>query len=104
VTPVASTAERVEQKLIFIEQVAQARRAGALLREPGVAVRSSSRRTKHGAGQGGEEPRADGIAANAIHGNKSQGSVSARWPTSSPAARRCLSRPTSPPAASTSTA
>ncbi|HZF77536.1 MAG TPA: DEAD/DEAH box helicase, partial [Acetobacteraceae bacterium] len=73
VTPVASTAERVEQKLIFIEQSRKRGALAALLREPGVGRALVFARTKHGADKVVKNLEQDGIAANAIHGNKSQG-------------------------------
>ena len=75
-----------------------------LLRAEGVGRALVFARTKHGADRVVKQLDSDGIAANAIHGNKARASGSARWPSSSPAARRCWSRPTSPRAASTWTA
>jgi ATP-dependent RNA helicase RhlE len=73
VTPVATTAERVEQRLIFIEQGRKRGVLADLLRAPGVTRALVFARTKHGADRVVKQLDADGIAANAIHGNKSQG-------------------------------
>jgi ATP-dependent RNA helicase RhlE len=53
-------------------------------------------RTKHGANHLAEQLNKDGIRSAAIHGNKSQGRVPARWPTLNPAAFACWWRPISP--------
>lgn len=55
-------------------------------------------RTKHGANHLAEQLNKDGIRSAAIHGNKSQERVPARWPTLNPAAFACWWRPISPPA------
>ncbi len=73
VTPVATTAERVEQKLIFVEPAAKRATLAELLRGQGVGRALVFSRTKHGADKLVKNLAADGIAANAIHGNKSQG-------------------------------
>jgi ATP-dependent RNA helicase RhlE len=73
VTPVATTAERVEQRLVFVEQGRKRGVLATLLRAPGVTRALVFARTKHGADRVVKNLEADGIAANAIHGNKSQG-------------------------------
>jgi ATP-dependent RNA helicase RhlE len=72
VTPVASTAERVEQKLILVEQGRKRGILAELLRAPGVGRALVFARTKHGADKVVKNLAADGIQANAIHGNKGQ--------------------------------
>ncbi|MGG5809951.1 DEAD/DEAH box helicase [Falsiroseomonas sp. CW058] len=73
VTPVATTAERVEQKLIFVEQGRKRGVLAGLLKDGAVTRALVFARTKHGADRVVKNLEADGIAANAIHGNKSQG-------------------------------
>jgi ATP-dependent RNA helicase RhlE len=73
VTPVATTAERVTQRLIFIEQNRKRGQLAELLRADGVGRALVFARTKHGADKIVKNLEADGIPANAIHGNKSQG-------------------------------
>ncbi|PWS36756.1 RNA helicase [Falsiroseomonas bella] len=72
VTPVATTAEKVEQKLILVEQGGKRGVLAELLRADGVGRALVFARTKHGADKVVKNLAADGIAANAIHGNKSQ--------------------------------
>jgi len=73
VAPVASTAERVTQKLIYIEQGRKRGKLAELLRGEGVGRALVFTRTKHGADKVVKNLETDGISANAIHGNKSQG-------------------------------
>jgi ATP-dependent RNA helicase RhlE len=73
VAPVSSTAERVTQKLIVIEQGRKRGKLAELLRGEGVGRALVFSRTKHGADRIVKNLEIDGIAANAIHGNKSQG-------------------------------
>ncbi len=71
VTPVASTAERVEQRVILVDKPAKPSLLAEVLRtEPGQALVFT--RTKHGADKVARELTANGIPAEAIHGNKSQ--------------------------------
>jgi ATP-dependent RNA helicase RhlE len=72
VTPVATTAEKVEQKLIFIEQNRKRGVLAELLKGEGVGRALVFARTKHGADKVVKNLEADGIPANAIHGNKGQ--------------------------------
>jgi ATP-dependent RNA helicase RhlE len=72
VTPVATTAEKVEQKLIFVEQNRKRGVLAELLRMDGVGRALVFARTKHGADKVVKNLEADGIQANAIHGNKGQ--------------------------------
>ncbi len=73
VAPVSSTAERVTQHLVVIEQGRKRGKLAELLRGEGVGRALVFSRTKHGADRIVKNLEADGIAANAIHGNKSQG-------------------------------
>jgi superfamily II DNA/RNA helicase len=71
VTPVASTAERVEQRVILTERAAKPALLTELLRnEQGQALVFT--RTKHGADKVARNLTKHGIPAEAIHGNKSQ--------------------------------
>lgn len=73
VTPVASTAERVDQRVMHVDGANKHRLLVHVLekhREELVLVFS---RTKHGANRLVQKLDRDGIAAAAIHGNKSQG-------------------------------
>jgi ATP-dependent RNA helicase RhlE len=72
VTPVATTAEKVAQKLIFVEQSGKRVVLAELLRGAGVGRALVFARTKHGADKVVKNLAADGITANAIHGNKGQ--------------------------------
>jgi len=72
VTPVATTAERVEQ---FVTHVQQAEKQALLtlkLRDESIDRALIFTRTKHGADRVVRLLAGNGIAANAIHGNKSQ--------------------------------
>jgi ATP-dependent RNA helicase RhlE len=73
VAPVASTAERVSQRIIHLETARKRPALAALLRGEGVGRALVFSRTKHGADRVVKQLEADGLAANAIHGNKSQG-------------------------------
>jgi ATP-dependent RNA helicase RhlE len=72
VTPVSSTVDKVEQKLIFVEAGGKRRVLAELLRGEGVGRALVFARTKHGADKVVKNLAADGIQANAIHGNKGQ--------------------------------
>lgn len=73
VTPVATTAERVDQKILFVDT---ARKPELLLRllndDPSINKALVFTRTKHGADRVVKRLVASGISAAAIHGNKSQ--------------------------------
>ena len=72
VTPVATTAERVDQRVIHVEAGGKRGMLAELLRAPGVGRALVFSRTKHGAEKIVKNLEADGLAANAIHGNKGQ--------------------------------
>ena len=72
VTPVASTAERVEQRLTFVNQAEKTALLIHLLRSQDVERALVFSRTKHGADKIVRLLEATGLPANAIHGNKSQ--------------------------------
>ncbi|MBX9881214.1 MAG: DEAD/DEAH box helicase [Sphingomonas sp.] len=72
VTPVATTAERVEQEVIFVQQAEKQALLTIVLRDPQVERAIVFTRTKHGADRVVKLLAANGVASNAIHGNKSQ--------------------------------
>jgi len=77
VTPIASTVEKVEQFVTFVQQAEKPALLTMMLRF-GFSERGSMERvlifsrTKHGADRIVKQLAASGIPANAIHGNKSQ--------------------------------
>ncbi|MFC0409057.1 DEAD/DEAH box helicase [Roseomonas elaeocarpi] len=73
VTPVATTAERVNQRAIHVGRDGKRAILADLLRKPEVGRTLVFSRTKHGADRIVKQLELDGLAANAIHGNKSQG-------------------------------
>ena len=73
VTPVATTAERVNQRAIHVDRDGKRRVLADLLRGEGVGRALIFSRTKHGADRIVKQLELDGLASNAIHGNKSQG-------------------------------
>jgi len=72
VTPVASTAERIAQRVIHLDRGAKPATLTDILRKEPVNRALVFTRTKHGADKVARGLSRDGIAADAIHGNKSQ--------------------------------
>ncbi len=72
VTPVAKTADRVEQKVIFVEAARKRQVLAELLRDKTMGRTLVFTRTKHGADKVTHHLEAVGQPAAAIHGNKSQ--------------------------------
>jgi ATP-dependent RNA helicase RhlE len=72
VTPVATTAERVEQIITFVNQAEKQSLLTMQVRQPEIERALIFARTKHGADRIVRLLAGNGIAANAIHGNKSQ--------------------------------
>ncbi|HEY0293011.1 MAG TPA: DEAD/DEAH box helicase [Hansschlegelia sp.] len=72
VTPVAKTADRVEQSVIFVEQSGKKAVLTEILRSPDVSRALVFTRTKHGADKVVRQLDEAGIQSAAIHGNKSQ--------------------------------
>ena len=72
VTPVASTVDRIEQRLTMVNQAEKTALLIQLLRSEPVERALVFSRTKHGADKIVRLLEAAGIPANAIHGNKSQ--------------------------------
>ncbi len=73
VTPVATTAERVEQHVIMVETSRKRAVLFDLLMGPAAGRTLVFTRTKHGADRVVKYLEESGLAAAAIHGNKSQG-------------------------------
>lgn len=72
VTPVATTAERVEQRVTFVNQGEKTALLTMFLQTQEIDRALVFSRTKHGADKVIRMLEAAGIKANAIHGNKSQ--------------------------------
>ncbi len=72
VAPVATTAERVDQRVIFIETARKRTILADLVRSEAMERALVFTRTKHGADKVVRHLSDDGISALAIHGNKSQ--------------------------------
>ncbi len=72
VTPVSSTAERVEQEVFMVEKADKRALLSEVLRDTAMKRVLVFSRTKHGANRIAEHLVKDGIGAEAIHGNKSQ--------------------------------
>jgi len=72
VAPAASTVERVEQRVVFVNQGDKQALLTITLREPSVERALVFTRTKHGADRVVRHLGGAGIEAAAIHGNKSQ--------------------------------
>jgi ATP-dependent RNA helicase RhlE len=73
VTPVATTAERIDQSVVFVNQSEKRTVLTRMLRQPEMGRTLVFARTKHGADRIVKHLTASGVNANAIHGNKSQG-------------------------------
>jgi ATP-dependent RNA helicase RhlE len=72
VTPVASTVERITQRIIQVDHSAKPALLAQLLKQEQVSRALIFTRTKHGADKVVKGLARAGIAADAIHGNKSQ--------------------------------
>jgi superfamily II DNA/RNA helicase len=72
VTPVATTADRIDQRIIHLDRAAKPAALAELLRREPVDRALVFTRTKHGADKVVRGLAKAGIAAQAIHGNKSQ--------------------------------
>jgi len=73
VTPVAKTADRVEQKIIYIEQPKKRALLAELFADEAMSRTLVFTRTKRGADRVARHLESVGIKCAAIHGNKSQG-------------------------------
>ena len=72
VAPPATTVERVDQRVLFVERADKPELLRELFRDGDLAKAIVFTRTKHGANKVAERLAKAGIAAEAIHGNKSQ--------------------------------
>jgi ATP-dependent RNA helicase RhlE len=72
VTPAATTVERIDQRVTLVNQAEKAALLATILQREGVERALVFSRTKHGADKIVRQLEAAGIAAGAIHGNKSQ--------------------------------
>jgi ATP-dependent RNA helicase RhlE len=72
VTPVATTAERVDQSVIFVDTARKRQVLAELLKNGKMSRTLVFTRTKHGADRVTQHLEAVGQPAAAIHGNKSQ--------------------------------
>jgi superfamily II DNA/RNA helicase len=72
VTPVATTAERIDQRIIHLDRAAKPAALAQLLRHEPIERALVFTRTKHGADKVVRALAKAGIAAQAIHGNKTQ--------------------------------
>jgi ATP-dependent RNA helicase RhlE len=73
VTPQASTAERVSQRVVHIDKAGKANLLADILKSEPIDRAIVFTRTKHGADRVVRQLGQKGLAAEAIHGNKSQG-------------------------------
>ena len=73
VVPQATTAERIEQRLFFVDKAKKRNLISHLLADPKMTRAIVFTRTKHGADRLTEQLEKDGFQAAAIHGNKGQG-------------------------------
>jgi len=72
VTPVASTAERIAQRVVHVDRAAKQRLLEDILRNEPIDRALVFARTKHGADKIARGLAKAGLTAEAIHGNKSQ--------------------------------
>ncbi|MES2135734.1 MAG: DEAD/DEAH box helicase [Pseudomonadota bacterium] len=73
VTPTATTVDRINQSVTMVNQAEKAALLATILKTQSVERTLVFSRTKHGADKIVRQLEAAGIAASAIHGNKSQG-------------------------------
>jgi len=72
VTPVSSTAEKVEQQLYLVDKENKRKLLRLLLEDASITMALVFTRTKHGADRVAKELNKAGVKAEAIHGNKAQ--------------------------------
>jgi ATP-dependent RNA helicase RhlE len=73
VTPTATPVERIAQSVYFVPAPEKRRLLARVLEDPALARTIVFTRTKHGANRVAQQLDKAGVAAEAIHGNKSQG-------------------------------
>ncbi|RKP52935.1 DEAD/DEAH box helicase [Cohnella endophytica] len=74
ITPVSSTAERIEQTVYLVDKENKQKQLNLLLQDPSIVSALVFTRTKHGADRVAKGLNKENITAQAIHGNKSQNS------------------------------
>ncbi len=72
VTPAATTVERIEQQVLFVDSANKRALLASILKDPGITRALVFTRTKHGADRVAKQLDRVQIRAEAIHGNKSQ--------------------------------
>jgi ATP-dependent RNA helicase RhlE len=72
IRPVVSTAERIEQSIMFVEKADKRPLLTRVLKDTAIERVLVFTRTKHGADRVVKQLAQGGVAADAIHGNKSQ--------------------------------
>ena len=72
VTPESTTVEKIEQRVLLVEKSDKTRLLTSVLKDPKVERALVFTRTKHGANRVVQKLEKSAIAAEAIHGNKSQ--------------------------------
>jgi ATP-dependent RNA helicase RhlE len=72
VTPQAITVDRIDQRVFFVPTAAKRALLAELLGDPALSRVIVFTRTKHGANRVAEQLAKSGVAADALHGNKSQ--------------------------------
>ncbi len=72
VAPVATTAERIDQRVLFVSRENKRHLLTTLVKSKEASRTIVFARTKHGANRVAEHLRMEGMTAEAIHGNKSQ--------------------------------
>jgi ATP-dependent RNA helicase RhlE len=72
VRPAVSTADRIEQRVMFVAKADKRPLLGQVLQDAAIDRVLVFTRTKHGADRVVKQLAHDGVAADAIHGNKSQ--------------------------------
>jgi ATP-dependent RNA helicase RhlE len=72
VTPQATAVEIIDQRVIHVDHARKSSLLAHLLGDPGMTRTIVFTRTKHGANRVSERLEKQGVAASAIHGNKSQ--------------------------------
>jgi ATP-dependent RNA helicase RhlE len=73
ITPTVTTAETIDQSVIFVPQAQKRPLLETMLRDASIARALVFTRTKHGANRLSEQLDRAGIGSAAIHGNKTQG-------------------------------
>ena len=72
VTPVSSTVERIDQRVLFVDGASKRPLLAEVLRDPAISRALVFARTKHGADRIAKDLAKSRVEAAAIHGNKSQ--------------------------------